>query len=188
MLSNSTRLGLLRRIIATPNLTVGELAEMMSISASRASQELRRLQSRGIVQAGWEGMNVRYRPIPDPLVSSAKPILEAMRQSFQLAPQLDDGGVAPIAIGFSHARRLAMVQALKEGQWSTGQFIKQLSMSPAAVYRHTALLEAAGVVEKKENVWVLVRNRHPLVRCFMELLAARSGRSYGLRAVARKMG
>ena len=80
VLSGATRLELLRRIIEMPDQCVAELTEALGLSETRASQELRRLQSRGLVQVAREGRWVRYRPVTVPKVPSAKPLLAAARK------------------------------------------------------------------------------------------------------------
>ena len=71
---------MLQRIIRSPGLCVSDLAAAEGISLGRASQELRRLQSRGLVRVERILRYVRYYPESDPLVASAKPILEAMKR------------------------------------------------------------------------------------------------------------
>ena len=90
VLSGETRLKLLRLIIATPGKTVSRLAEETGIGLSRASQELRRLQSRGLVQTVRKGSFVHYLPDPDPQVPDAKPLLLAMKATFALAPRYSE--------------------------------------------------------------------------------------------------
>ena len=70
VLAGPTRLRLLRRVIARPGLTVQQLADAQDIGKSRASQELRRLQSRGLIQARRKSARVAYHPVPDPLDES----------------------------------------------------------------------------------------------------------------------
>ena len=82
VLAGSTRLNLLRLVVATPGHTVSRLAEEAGIGLSRASQELRRLQSRGLLRATRTGSFVHYRPEPDPQVPDAKPLLLAMKTLF----------------------------------------------------------------------------------------------------------
>lgn len=90
VLAGPTRLRLLRRVIARPGLTVQQLADAQDIGKSRASQELRRLQSRGLIQARRKSARVAYHPVPDPLVATAKPLLEAMKTAFaSTAPRQD---------------------------------------------------------------------------------------------------
>ena len=170
VLAGETRLGLLRRVVEEPGQSVSDLAEAMGLSRSRASQELRRLQSRGIVQASRDGAWLRYRPVPDPLVSSAKPILAAMEETFLRFPEEEEERTVRVARAFSHARRLAIVQELRRGARSAAELQQAPGMSEMAVYRHLGLLQDGGVVRRKGKTWWLEPWGHPLTLCLMELL------------------
>ena len=169
-LSGETRLGLLRRLVGEPGQTVSQLAEAMGLSLPRASQELRRLQSRGLLQASRTGLMVRYRPIPDPLVDSAKPILAAMEESFARFPEAEIGKIVCVAQGFSHVRRLAIVQELLRGPRSAAELQRLLQLSGMAAYRHLNLLRESGVVRREGKDWALEQSDHPLAKCLARLL------------------
>ena len=170
VLAGETRLGLLRRLVAEPGQTVTQLAEAMGLSLPRASQELRRLQSRGLLQASRSGLTVRYRPAPDPLVDSAKPILAAMEESFARFPEAETGKIAGVAKGFAHVRRLAIVQELHRGARSAAELQRLLQLSGMASYRHLNLLREAGVVGREGKNWALASSDHPLAKCLARLL------------------
>lgn len=170
VLAGKTRLGLLRRIVKDPGKSVSDLAEALGLSRSRASQELRRLQSRGIVQASRDGVWLRYRPVPDPLVSSAKPILTAMEAVFARFPEAEDERTVRVATAFSHARRLAIVRELRQGARTAAELQQVPGMSEMAVYRHLGLLQEGDVVRRHGKTWRLEPWGHPLTLCLMELL------------------
>ncbi len=175
VLAGETRLGLLRRIVAEPGQTVSRLADSMELSLPRASQELRRLQSRGLVQASRSGATVEYRPIPDPLVASAKPILDAMKSALAMTPESDVSGLVAVARAFSHVRRLAILQELQLSPRSAVDLQRLLRMSQMAAYRHLAILQEAGLVRRKGRAWMFDPGVHPLSTCLARLLKA-SGR------------
>jgi DNA-binding transcriptional ArsR family regulator len=170
VLAGKTRLGLLRRIVEEPGQSVSDLAEALGLSRSRASQELRRLQSRGIVQASRDGVWLRYRPVPDPLVSSAQPILAAMEEVVARYPEAEDERTVRVAKAFSHARRLAIIQELRQGARSAAELQQRPGMPEMAVYRHLPLLEEGGVVCRVGQTWRLEAGEHPLAQCLMNLL------------------
>ena len=170
VLSGATRLGLLRRIVEKPEQTVSELAEALKLSRPRASQELRRLQARGIVQASRDGVWLRYRPVPDSLVSSAAPILAAMKETFLRFPETEDERTVRVATAFSHARRLAIIQELMRGERTAAELQQHPGMSEMAVYRHLDLLQAGWVVRRNGQTWRLEAWGHPLTLCLMDLL------------------
>ncbi len=171
MLSGQTRLELFRRIVAHPGLTVSDLASQLRISLPRASQELRRIQSRGLVQAERRGLFVRYRPEPDPSVPTAKPLLRAVQNSFQLDPANDV--LIAIAQAGSHARRLALLQLLLRGPWELHELEEIAGMTHLTLQRNLRLLEKAGLIRRSDKTISLTETEHPLARCLLDLLGNR---------------
>ena len=170
MLSGKTRLDLLRRVIDSPEQTVSDLARHLDISLPRASQELRRLQSRGLIQANRRGMNLLYRPVPDPLVSTAAPLLQAMKETFRRYPATDDEQAIRIATGFSHVRRLVIARLLRIGPMDTRELEALAGMSRDALNRHLLTLKAAGCVRREGKRIHLEDNPHPLAQCLIGIL------------------
>ncbi|MDD2240726.1 MAG: helix-turn-helix domain-containing protein [Kiritimatiellae bacterium] len=179
VVAGETRLELLRHILAEPGLSVTELADSLDLSLSRASQELRRLQSRGLVRASPSGARVHYSPVPDPLVASARPILEAMEKALaETAP--DD--VAPLiatARAFSHARRLAIIQELIQHPRSIQELQRLLKLSGMAAHRHLQVLQEAGLVRRQGTHWKCDAGKNPLAQCMIRLLKKQSQKSGG---------
>mgnify|MGYP003618402685 FL=1 len=171
MLSGATRLDLFRQVVASPGLTVSALAQHAGISLPRASQELRRLQSRGLLQAVRRGLHVQYRPVADRLVPTARPLLQAMQESFQRQP--DNAAIVPIAVAFSHERRLALVQLLLRGPWNVAELGQAVGMSRNTLNRHLRCLRAAQLIRKTGKMIVLAEADHPLARCLTGLLDSR---------------
>ena len=171
ILSGKTRLELLRRVVGTTNQTISDLAEHLDLSMPRASQELRRLQSRGLIQASRSGMTVIYHPTPDPLVSTAAPLLHAMKETFLRSHGSEDDSTVRIAVGFSHTRRLLILRLLQIGPMDT-QTLENLSgMSRDALNRHLKKLLAAHLVYRKEKqVHLDESNSHPLAQALLRIL------------------
>ncbi len=176
VLAGPTRLKLLRQILLVPDQGVTRLAETVEISESRASQELRRLQSRGLVQAVRCGRGVRYRPIPDPQVASAKPLLLAMRTALAPSTEEADLEIIGIARAFSHTSRLHLVQVLLSGPCSAEALQKLIGASRRSTCRHLAILEEGSVVCQAGGIWDVAPNPHPLVMCMTGLMASRMKR------------
>ena len=169
MLSGKTRLALLRQVIDSPGQTVSALAGQLQISLPRASQELRRLQSRGLIQANRSGMHVQYRPVPDPLVSTAAPLLQAMQSTFRRFSASEDDQAARIATGFSHLRRLAIVRLLLIGPMDTPALEELSGMSRDALNRHLLKLRAAGLINREGKRIQIEDPPHPLAKCLLEI-------------------
>ena len=69
ILSNGTRLRILHAMIRTPNISVTELAEQLEMKPQAISNQLQRLDDKGIVRSSREGNFIRYRVV-DPCVTS----------------------------------------------------------------------------------------------------------------------
>lgn len=171
VLAGETRLGLLRQILAEPGRTVTELAESLDLSLPRASQELRRLQSRGLVRASPSGARVRYSPVPDPLVASARPILEAMEKALAETAHEDVAHLVTTARAFAHARRLGIIQELILHPRSSQELQRLLKMSGMATHRHLHVLQEAGVVSRRGARWIFDPGDRPLAQCMARLLS-----------------
>lgn len=170
VLSGKTRVSLFRRVVETPGQTVTELAKAEGISLARASQELRRLQSRGLVGVERSGRFVRYYPEADPLVSSAKPLLRAMQEACARVPAAEDRQITLVAKGVSHAKRMALVQALREGPMEFGEMQARLDMPEQTLRHHVRFLIAGGWVGRQEGKWGLAPSTHPLAKALMGLM------------------
>jgi len=170
VLSGKTRLGLLRSVIQTPDQTVTGLASQLRISVPRTSQELRRLQSRGLIQAHRTGVHVFYRPAPDRLVSTAEPLLRAMQDAFRLFPPSEDESAVRIAAAFSHPRRISILRLLLIGPTSSWVLQETSGMSRDALNRHLAKLRVAGFVRRDGKNILIVDHPHPLAQSLIGIL------------------
>jgi DNA-binding transcriptional ArsR family regulator len=170
ILAGKTRLELLRAVINSPDLPVADHARNLNISPPRTSQELRRLQSRGLIQARRRRMTVRYRPEADPLVATAAPLLQALQETFRRFPATADGQAILIATAFAHARRLVLVRLLLLGP-ATAQALEELSgMARDATNRHLLKLNAAGIISRTGRQIQLLDPSHPLAQCLLDIL------------------
>ncbi|MGD9611575.1 MAG: ArsR/SmtB family transcription factor [Kiritimatiellia bacterium] len=168
VLAGPTRLDLLRRILAGPDARVADLAAAAGLSESRASQELRRLQARGLVQAVRNGRYVTYRPVPDPKVASAKPLLAAAKAALATRPPEE---TIRVATAYGHDRRLKIVRVLRKRACPFAALSALAGMPEMALFRHLQRLQAGGVVRKTKRGWELAPNAHPLARALSALLA-----------------
>ena len=170
VLSGETRLKLLRTILDTPGQSVSELAHSLAISLPRASQELRRLQSRGLVQTRPQGVHVRYDPAPDPLVATAAPLLQAAKETFVGFPPAEDHQLTRIATGFSHPRRLSILRLLQIGPMNTRTLEDLSGMTRTALNRHLLKLQTAGLVRREHRQFHVVDHPHPMAQRLLRIL------------------
>ncbi len=170
VLSGPTRVALFRRIIENPGQCVSQLAKAEKISVARASQELRRLQSRGLVAVERPGRLVQYYPESDPLVASAKPILRAMQETCKRMPASRDLETVRLAHGLSHEKRLALVRELRKGEQDLDAARMKLGLSPQNFQHHVRFLAEGGWLERTGKTWRLAATDTPLARSLMDLL------------------
>ncbi|HOW97144.1 MAG TPA: helix-turn-helix domain-containing protein [Kiritimatiellia bacterium] len=169
VLAGPTRLRLLRQIIAEPGLPVSGLADRAALKLSRASQELRRLSSRELVQAVRQGREVRYRPYPDPQVPSASPLLAALTAALRRGDAMA-ADCRRVAAAFSHPRRIAIVRELLRGPRPAPELAQALPMHSRTLYRHLRWLKHTGTVKEEGARFLFVPDANPLLRCIVRLL------------------
>ncbi len=169
VLSGTVRVRLLRQLFDDPNRCVSEMACAAGIGESDASQELRRLQSRGLLQRQAIGAKVLYRPGADPQVSSAAPLLAALRKSMALPPEQDEELIC-IAKGLSHERRIHLARLLMQGNQTFSNLFLQANLNPAALRRHLVPLREGGWLQRQGRRFVFAPPPHPLARALYKLL------------------
>ena len=168
-LSGRTRLGLLRNVLEKPGGNVSQLAELLAIGISDASQELRRLQSRGLLKRSCQGASVVYLPFPDPQVPSAEPLLKAL----QVAWNGNRGGneeIALLAKGLACERRVSVVRTLLQGPRIAAELSDLVRIGPDNLKKHLRILREAGWVAKAGKTFVLCPANHPVQAALLKLL------------------
>ena len=173
VLAGSTRLNLFCRIIQQPGQTVGALASAEAIGESRASQELRRLQSRGLVQVERVGSAAKYHPVADPLVPTAQPLLDAMKMACSSSFPDPNELAADVATALSHPRRIAIVKKLLAKPLAFDTLADSTRIPPVSLRRHLRLLRSLGLVRRDKMTWAFAPNRHPLCAALVAFLAER---------------
>ncbi len=168
-LANDKRLRCLIAVLTEPKLTVGEIAARTGIAENRAGECLRALQARGLIEARRHSRWVRYVPVPDPLVPSARPMLSALRAAL-IKAHLDPTNAFRVLTGFTHPRRLVILRALSvAGPLSIEELARATDIPPRALYRHLDKLLARGFVAQQGDGWLLAAKPGPLARALLEL-------------------
>ena len=168
-LCGRARLGLLRQILEQPGQNVSQLAGQLEIGVSDASQELRRLQSRGLLTRSCQGASVVYLPTPDPQVPSAAPLLKALRATWA-APHATVEGVAHCAAGLGSGGRAALVRALSRKPRDARELAELLRMGPATLKSNLKRLRDAGWIAREGKQHVLRPPSHPFMAALLKLL------------------
>ncbi len=169
-LSGAVRIQLLRQLFDHPGRSVSELAKAVGIGRSAACQELRRLQSRGLLQAERQGTSVIYRLGADPQVRSAAPLLHALKSALADLPPERDTDMGSLAFGLAYPRRIAIAQALLAGPQSALELGMKLRLSGFAIFSHLQILQQSGFVQRAHGRFQFAVPPHPLARVLARLL------------------
>lgn len=170
MLAGQARIRLLRQLHDHPEECVSALGKRVALKESAASQELRRIQSRGLLQAERRGVRLVYRLAADPQVASAAPLLKALQTAFAGFPSERDADMAAIAAGLAHERRIRIVRTLLEGRRSRLDLQYATRISPHPFRNHLEKLEAGGFVVAADGEVQLAVPDHPLAKALVKLI------------------
>ena len=170
VLAGRTRIRLLRQIFEHPGQSVSEMARHAGVGQSDASQELRRLQSRGLLHRELQGARVVFRPLPDPQVPTAAPLLKALQSAMQqFGPKRDDT-ICRLAAALAHDRRVRMARLLRSGPVSLSDLAKNTGIPLSGLRHHLRPMQEAGWL-LCSGPWVLPQTpRHPMAIALLKLL------------------
>ena len=170
MLAGSTRVRLLRQLHEHPGECVSTLGKYANIGESAASQELRRIQSRGLLQSERRGSFLIYHLAADPQVSSAAPILKAIQSSLSTLPPEQDEEMSTIAAGLSHERRIRIVHALLKGPQPLPDLQFSMRISAHPFQQHLKTLQTSGFIVTSNRQIQFTVPDHPLAKALSKLL------------------
>ncbi len=170
MLAGATRIRLLRRLHDHPGENISMLADALGISQPYASQEMRRIQSRGFLRPVRQGASLVYQPVPDPQVSSAAPLLKAVWQALDAFPSRRDAEINVLAAGLAHERRIALARLLLKAPRTPSQLLDAIPMAACSFHQHVRTLLAGGWIVKDAGLLSFVTPAHPLAKALVRLL------------------
>lgn len=170
MLAGTTRIRLLRQIYEYPGECVSALGKRVGVGESAASQELRRIQSRGLLQSVRQGTYLIYRMAADPQVATAAPILKAIQQSLRNRAPERDLEMAALAVGLAHERRIRIVQALLHKPQTLSELQLELHIPAHPLHAHLQTLRQSGFMERKEGQLAFTESDHPLAQVLSKLI------------------
>lgn len=168
MLAGPVRIHLFRCLHDHPGKNVSELAREVGVGVSDASQELRRIQSRGLLQAERKGVSLIYRLGADPQVVSAAPLLKALRADLSL--HKSDEAILSVANGLGHPKRIAMLCSIIASPKSTFALHRTLHTPYANAQRHVQQLLDSGLVRRDGRILHCMPPIHPLAKALVKLL------------------
>ena len=170
MLAGTKRIQLLRELFERPGQCVKDLGAAVGVKRSDASQELRRIQSRGLLKAQRQGLPLIYRLEPDPQVVSAAPLLKGIQTALHSYPPKQDVEIVRIARGLANERRLAIAKALLAQSRTSGELQQSLTLSRSALSQHLQILVQSGFVVKQRMQYHFKSPAHPMGRVLVRLL------------------
>ena len=169
-LANPTRLRLLQLLLERPGSNVSQLAERLDLGISAASQELRRIQSRGLLQTEHRQVSLIYRFGADPQVASSAPILKALRAALSSRGPAEDEQIQAVARGLAHPKRIDLLRSLLKSPKSAFALQKEFHASFRTLDRHIRTLLAGGFVRRDKRTLHAVPPGHPLAKALLKLL------------------
>lgn len=170
VLAGANRIKLLRQLHDHPGQNIASLAQSLGIGRPYASQEMRRIQSRGFLRPAKCGASLVYSPAADPQVSSAAPLLKAVWTALDHLPAARDADMTVLAAGLAHERRIALARSLLQAPRTPSQLITEHPMAPCSFYLHLRKLTAAGfIMKRKRQLWFQTPG-HPLGKVLVQLL------------------
>lgn len=170
VLAGATRLRLLRLLMASRTLSVTEAAGRLGISMSRTSQELRRLNSRGLLAATRRGPEVWYRIQPDPEVPDAAAMTEAIRAGLQRKGPAADAEFARVAFGYAYPRRLQVVRLLLDRPMGPVPLARATGIPLRSLMRHLRILVDRRLLRAVDGCYHIVSGPHPLQKAILRQL------------------
>lgn len=170
MLAGRTRIRLLRHLLEHPGQNVSAMARAAGIGESDASQELRRLQSRGLLQRKHVGAGVIFQATADPQVLSATPLLKALRQSLTQCPADQDEAISRLAMALGHERRVQIARTLAPHALPLSALRRATGIPPDSLRRHLQRMASGGLVQTIHGQVMLTWPPHPLARALAQLI------------------
>lgn len=148
------------------------LARAVGVGLSDASQELRRIQSRGLLQVERRGPSTYYGLGADPQVSSAAPLLKALRSYLSKSTVDQDDEFIRIASGLGHSRRMVIAWKLNQFPSTISLLQKALRIPQSALSRHVGILCKASLVRREGRFVLLNPSPHVLAQTLVRLIRA----------------
>ncbi|MFH0953295.1 MAG: ArsR family transcriptional regulator [Verrucomicrobiota bacterium] len=167
-LANRRRLRILRCFGDHPELSVSDAAGLAGIAPPLASEYLRALNARGILQARRVSRHVLYRMRADPSVPHAEKLLAALRTTFRRKQNPVEETFAALT-GFTHPRRISIVQALACQPLPLKVIRRRTGICAQAALRHLRKLRDRGYVAKTKRFYRCVVPASPLRKALLAL-------------------
>lgn len=168
VLANRTRLRILKHIMSKPGITVSDIARSEHIPMSVASEYLRALNARGLLQPERRGKQVLYWAAHNLSLPETRILLDVLRSVFRRKPTPFDA-IFRAFTAFTHPRRIALIQAVALGANHVEVLIRMTRISRIALLRHMAKLRSRECIVWTNGGYQCGRPSEPLMRTLMAL-------------------
>ena len=160
-LDNENRLRFLRAIFVSKEAKgVTRLAEDIGVSVPTASQYLRALNARGLVDVKRASSHVYYGSGKNRSLPEAQLLQDAFRRLFERKDLPSDwpARISPVLKAYANERRIAIIRTIAENGSLTFASLSHLAdMSETSLLRHLSLLLDGGVIAQDERRQYVIR-------------------------------
>ncbi len=162
-LANRRRLAVLRFLLRHQRQCVSDVAAQVGISESSASQCLRALNARGILDARRTSRWVVYTVSPNSTISFSEALVTAMKRQLSRRLGAIEGAFRNLT-AFTHPRRIRIVRELNRSPGlSIVALVVRCGISLPAMKRHVSkLVRRDIVVRNQRGTYALARKLSPL--------------------------
>jgi hypothetical protein len=113
--------------------------------------------------------------VSDPLVGTAKPLLDAMKATFASPSARQDQLALDSATALAYPRRIEIVQQLLIAPAAASVLSRNLRIPHISLTRHLKVLRDLDLARNVHGTWHFTPNQHPLTRCLVHLLRQEAG-------------
>jgi len=167
VLANSKRLSLLYYVMATPFVSVSQVASALQLPLPVASQYMRALNARGLLKVKRQGRFVLYEAAADPSMPETSILLKALESTMRTADPLQMAVEA--LTGFTHPRRIELLRALDGDGTDIPSLGKKTGISTPALVRHLRKLRRRGYIKSCRGKYACARPNAVLARALLAL-------------------
>ena len=149
VIASETRLQMLWYLFAEGELTVTECGQLMGLSLSNTSFQLKMLRECGLVISRREKMEMFCRAEANSAVEFAPDVLEALRRCHERGVSFKT--LIRHATAFTHERRIEILRALRGRSLTALALRDATGMSSSALCRHLDKLMRRGYVRSVDR-------------------------------------
>jgi len=169
-LANRRRLTAFRALLRHPYRTVSDVASDTGLPESTASEYLRTLNARGLLDVRRTSRWVEYRVSPNHSIPFATPLVSALKKQLLGGDEAIETVFKDLT-AFTHPRRVHIVRVLKETSGLTAiRLVARTGISLPAMRRHLRKLVRRQIVQELDNsTYVLCRARSTLADALIRI-------------------